>query len=102
MTDREQAIHVEVERFSAALKQLDVPTCAICVSFDDTPATGSGLTKVHGDADTVAQMACTIAGNLPTPFFLKMLSYLALSPDYALNRGEEPQSAPPIDPKLVN
>jgi hypothetical protein len=102
MTDREQAIHAEVERFRSALLKLDVPTYVVCVSFDDTPETGGGLTKVYGDADTIAQMACTIAKNLPPPFFLRMLQYLALSQECAANRGEVPQPVPPIDPKKVN
>lgn len=89
MTDREQAIHSEVNRFREALKSLNVPTYAICVSFDDTPETGGGLTKLHGDGDTVAQMACTIAEQLPPPLFIKMLTYLALSPQYAAQRGED-------------
>lgn len=89
MTDKEQAIHSEVNRFQEALKVLGAPTYVICVSFDDTPETGGGLTKVFGDADTVAQMACTIAANLPSPFFIKMLQHLAMNPLYAANRGED-------------
>lgn len=89
MTEREQAIHAEVNQFREALKSLGVPTYAICVSFDDTPATGGGLTKIYGDGDTVAQMACTIAEQLPPPLFMKMLTHLAINPQYAANRGED-------------
>ena len=89
MNDKEQAIHAELNLFREKLKALGVPTYAICISFDDTPDTGGGLTKVYGDADTVAQMCCTIAANLPAPFFIKMLTHLAMNPVYAANRGED-------------
>jgi len=96
--ERIRAINEELNAAVDQLESLEVGTYIVAASFDEDP--GNCRTRMKGTPAVLAQMAQTIASVLPPEMFQRLLTVLAMSPEFAAQRQETPMEL--VDPKRVN
>jgi hypothetical protein len=98
--ERSAAIYKAIEALIDVLEDLKVETSIIAVAIDEAVPNGYGTSRVKGNSRIVLDMAGTIVKSLPVSEFFALMTAMATGPQFAENRGEDPNT--PTDPKTVN
>lgn len=98
--ERSAAIYHAIEQLIDVLEDLKVETSIIAVAIDEDINKGYGTSRVKGNSRIILDMIGTAIKALPHPEFMALMTAMAYGPDFAVNRGEDPNA--PTDPKTVN